>query len=88
LCRTIWAEVDAESRENDMDQLDPESRPNDFHDVDPELEENALNRERLVRKRAYAIWEIEGRRSGEDIDHWMRAQNFIRNVPMDESIED
>jgi len=25
-------------------------------------------------KRAYAIWELEGRPSGKDLDHWLRAE--------------
>jgi Protein of unknown function (DUF2934) len=27
-----------------------------------------------IRKRAYAIWEQEGRRHGRDLDHWLQAQ--------------
>jgi hypothetical protein len=27
-----------------------------------------------IAKRAYAIWEVEGRPSGRDLDHWLRAE--------------
>ncbi len=27
-----------------------------------------------IAKRAYAIWELEGRPTGRDIEHWLRAE--------------
>lgn len=27
-----------------------------------------------IAKRAHAIWELEGRPSGRDLDHWLRAE--------------
>ena len=27
-----------------------------------------------IAKRAYILWEIEGRPSGKDLDHWLRAE--------------
>jgi uncharacterized protein (DUF305 family) len=31
------------------------------------------NREELVRQRAYAIWEEQGKPQGEDMRHWLQA---------------
>jgi hypothetical protein len=31
------------------------------------------NVERLIRDRAYDIWEEEGRPAGRDVEHWLRA---------------
>ena len=31
-----------------------------------------------IAKRAYTIWEIEGRPSGRDLDHWLRAEAEVR----------
>jgi hypothetical protein len=33
-----------------------------------------LDRQVEIAKRAYSIWEVEGRPSGRDLDHWLRAQ--------------
>lgn len=33
------------------------------------------DRETAVRRRAYAIWEQEGRPEGQAWDHWLRAKN-------------
>lgn len=32
------------------------------------------DREAEIAKRAYAIWELEGRPKGRDIEHWLRAE--------------
>ncbi|MGA8653483.1 MAG: DUF2934 domain-containing protein [Xanthobacteraceae bacterium] len=32
------------------------------------------NRHVEIAKRAHAIWELEGRPSGRDLDHWLRAE--------------
>ena len=29
---------------------------------------------RLIRERAYQLWEQEGRPEGRDLDHWLRAE--------------
>jgi Protein of unknown function (DUF2934) len=34
-------------------------------------------REQVIRERAYAIWEEEGRPRGRDLDHWLRAETEI-----------
>ncbi len=31
-----------------------------------------------IAKRAYSIWEIEGRPSGKDLDHWLRAEAEVQ----------
>ncbi|MGO8917630.1 MAG: DUF2934 domain-containing protein [Stellaceae bacterium] len=31
------------------------------------------DRERLIRERAYEIWESEGRPKGRDVEHWRQA---------------
>jgi len=33
--------------------------------------------EEAIRKRAYAIWEEEGRPEGRHLDHWLRAEAEI-----------
>ena len=38
-------------------------------------------KERGFRRRAYAIWEREGRPDGRALDHWLRAQWEVENVP-------
>lgn len=35
------------------------------------------NQEELIRKRAYRIWEEEGRPTGKDKEHWERARAEI-----------
>jgi hypothetical protein len=35
-----------------------------------------------IRRRAYEIWEREGR-SGDPEDHWIRAERELRDVPID-----
>jgi hypothetical protein len=32
------------------------------------------NREQAIRKRAYVLWEKEGRLDGKDLEHWLRAE--------------
>jgi len=36
-------------------------------------------REQAVRERAYAIWEEEGRRDGNELDHWLRAEMEVNS---------
>jgi hypothetical protein len=36
--------------------------------------------EQAIRKRAYAIWEEEGRPWGRDVDHWLRAEAEVMRV--------
>ena len=38
------------------------------------------DREKKIRKRAYEIWEREGR-SGNPEDHWVRAERELRDSP-------
>ncbi len=33
-----------------------------------------LDRNVEIAKRAYAIWEVEGRPNGRQIEHWLRAE--------------
>jgi hypothetical protein len=33
-----------------------------------------------VAKAAYYIWEREGRPSGRELDHWLRAENDVRKL--------
>jgi hypothetical protein len=37
-------------------------------------------REQVIRERAYAIWEQEGRPVGKDVEHWLRAEAEIDAV--------
>jgi len=37
-----------------------------------------LDQDREIAKRAYAIWEIEGRPTGRELDHWLRAQAEVQ----------
>ena len=34
----------------------------------------------LIRRRAYEIWEIEGRPHGRHVIHWLRAESEIREA--------
>ena len=34
-------------------------------------------KEQIIRERAYAIWEQEGRPDGRHLDHWLRAEAEI-----------
>ncbi|MFC5420440.1 DUF2934 domain-containing protein [Bosea eneae] len=36
-----------------------------------------MNREKLVRDTAYAIWEAEGRPEGRDSEHWRLAEERV-----------
>jgi hypothetical protein len=38
--------------------------------MEPEIEE-------LIRTRAYAIWEQEGRPDGKHLEHWLRAKRLV-----------
>ena len=40
------------------------------------------DREERIRRRAYEIWEQEGR-SGNPEDHWLRAERELRDTPTD-----
>ena len=46
-----------------------------------------LDREARIRKRAYEIWEREGR-SGDPEDHWVRAEREIAAEVSQTSVED
>ncbi len=35
------------------------------------------NREQVIRERAYALWEAEGRPDGKAVEHWLRAEAEI-----------
>jgi hypothetical protein len=37
-------------------------------------------REQVIRERAYAIWEEEGRPDRRDLDHWRRAEQEISSA--------
>jgi hypothetical protein len=39
------------------------------------------DREQRIRRRAYEIWEQEGRR-GDPEDHWVRAEHELRDNPL------
>ena len=36
-----------------------------------------MNREQIVRDKAYGIWEAEGRPDGRDAEHWQRAEKQV-----------
>ena len=36
-----------------------------------------------IAKRAYSLWEIEGRPSGRELDHWLRAEAEMLAVSTD-----
>jgi hypothetical protein len=36
--------------------------------------------EEVVRARAYAIWESEGRPNGRDAEHWLRSMEEVRRL--------
>jgi hypothetical protein len=35
--------------------------------------------EEIIRQRAYAIWEAQGRPDGQDLEHWEQAIRELRN---------
>ncbi|HEX9905255.1 MAG TPA: DUF2934 domain-containing protein [Propylenella sp.] len=37
--------------------------------------------EAMIRERAYAIWESEGRPDGREWDHWERASREVVHIP-------
>jgi hypothetical protein len=37
-----------------------------------------LDQDREIARRAYAIWEIEGRPTGRELDHWLRAESEVQ----------
>ena len=40
----------------------------------PETEPSAETQRQQIAKRAYALWEQEGRPDGRDLDHWLQAE--------------
>jgi hypothetical protein len=40
----------------------------------PETEPRAEVQRQQIAKRAYALWEQEGRPDGRDLDHWLQAE--------------
>ena len=38
------------------------------------------DRKRRVERRAYELWETEGRAHGRDLDHWLRAERAERET--------
>jgi len=40
----------------------------------PEVEQE---KERLIRERAYEIWEREGQPEGREVEHWLRARREL-----------
>ena len=42
---------------------------------------NAGDRETRIRKRAYEIWEAEGRPNGREREHWERATGEVTRTP-------
>jgi Protein of unknown function (DUF2934) len=54
----------------------------DCDEVPGMLSEPGEDEER-VRKRAYEIWEEEGRPEGRDLDHWNRAKQEVRKTDDD-----
>lgn len=39
-----------------------------------------LDRQVEIAKRAYSIWEMEGRPSGRDLEHWLRAEAEVERA--------
>ena len=39
-----------------------------------------LDNDALIRRRAYEIWELEGRPEGRDKEHWFRAAQEVVNI--------
>jgi len=37
-----------------------------------------LDQDREIARRAYTIWEIEGRPTGRELDHWLRAESEVQ----------
>lgn len=46
---------------------------------------NGSDRQELIRKKAYAIWETEGRPNGQDERHWRQAEAEIETAAPTES---
>lgn len=38
------------------------------------------HKEQVIRERAYAIWEEEGRPDGKHLEHWRRAEDEINST--------
>ena len=34
--------------------------------------------EKCIKKKAYELWEKEGRRQGNDMDYWLRAEKAVK----------
>ena len=39
--------------------------------------EDDPEREQLIRERAYALWEADGKPNGSDLDYWERARELV-----------
>jgi hypothetical protein len=52
-----------------MSNTDQQPKKRQTHEQD--------ERERLIRERAYFIWEQEGRPEGRHLEHWRRARTYI-----------
>ena len=40
-----------------------------------------------IAKRAYCLWEVEGRPSGRELEHWLRAEAEVRGARTESSGE-
>jgi hypothetical protein len=55
-------------------------QPDPMVDAANASDERQPAREQVIRERAYAIWEEEGRPDGRDLDHWRRAEQEISSA--------
>jgi len=46
-----------------------------------------MDREQLIRERAYVIWDAEGRPAGRDQEHWDRAVSEINAQTVEQPVE-
>lgn len=44
-----------------------------------------LNEENAIRQRAYEIWQVEGERHGDELSHWLRAQEELSRAKANNS---
>jgi hypothetical protein len=44
-----------------------------------------LDQESAIRRRAYEIWQAEGEIHGQDLAHWLRAQEEVSRARTDEA---
>lgn len=40
-----------------------------------------------IARRAYSLWEVEGRPIGRELDHWLRAEAEVRGAPAESTDE-